>query len=109
MRRILVENARRKKRLRHGGDVQRRPLLDEDVLVEQPDDRLLLLDAALSKLLEEKPAIGQLVKLRYFGGLTTDEAARALDVSPRTAKRYWAYAKAWLRRELDRALEETQE
>ena len=70
--------------------------------VDPLDDRLLTLDAALSQLLVEHPAIGELVKLRYFGGLTTEQAARALKVSSRTAKRHWAFAKAWLRREIDR-------
>lgn len=102
MRRILIESARRKQRVRHGGDLQRRSLLEHDALVEPPDERLLLLDAALSQLLKEKPAIGQLVKLRYFGGLTTEQAASALGISTRTAKRHWAYAKAWLRRDMDR-------
>ena len=60
------------------------------------------LDAALSQLLVEHPAIGELVKLRYFGGLTTEQAARALKISSRTAKRHWVFAKAWLRRKIDR-------
>lgn len=102
MRRILIDNARRKKRIRHGGDLERRSLLENDVIVDPLDDRLLTLDAALSQLLVEHPAIGELVKLRYFGGLTTEQAARALKVSSRTAKRHWAFAKAWLRREIDR-------
>lgn len=105
MRRILVENARRKKRVRHGGAIQRQLLHENDAIVdpldESHDERLLALDAALSRLLMDHPAIGQLVKLRYFGGLTTEQSAQALKISTRTAKRHWTYAKAWLRREID--------
>ena len=105
MRRILVENARRKKRVRHGGGLQRQLLDENDVIANPPDEsqeaRLLALDAALSRLLVDRPDIGQLVKLRYFGGLTTEQTAQALKISTRTAKRHWTYAKAWLRREID--------
>ena len=105
MRRILVENARRKKRVRHGEGIQRQLLHENDAIADLPDDsqdaRLLALDAALSRLLVDRPEIGQLVNLRYFGGLTTEQIARALKISTRTAKRHWTYAKAWLRREID--------
>jgi RNA polymerase sigma factor (TIGR02999 family) len=105
MRRILVENARRKKRVRHGGAIQQQFLQDNDAIAvpvdESQEERLLALDAALSRLLVLHPAIGQLVKLRYFAGLTTEQSAQALKISARTAKRQWAYAKAWLRREID--------
>lgn len=106
MRRILVENARRKQRIRHGGGTQRQPLHENDLLADSPDEsqdsRLLALDAALSRLLADQPAIGQLVNLRYFGGLTTEQTAKALKVSTRTVKRHWTYAKAWLRREIEK-------
>ena len=105
MRRILVENARRKKRVRHGGGIQRQLLNENDAIADSLDEsydaRLLALDAALSRLLVDRPAIGQLVNLRYFGGLTTEQTAQALKISTRTAKRHWTYAKAWLRREID--------
>lgn len=105
MRRIMVENARRKKRVRHGGGIQRQLLHEDEVIAdsldESQDSRLLALDAALSRLLVDQPAIGQLVNLRYFGGLTIEQAAKALKISTRTAKRHWTYAKAWLRREMD--------
>ena len=111
MRRILVENARRKKRTRHGGQVQHRPMDDNDASVlsnksgeEFPPDRILDLHEALSRLEQQRPQIGELVKLRFFGGLTSEQAAAALSISPATAKRNWAYAKAWLRREMDREI-----
>jgi RNA polymerase sigma factor (TIGR02999 family) len=95
MRRILVENARRKGRLRHGGG--RRAEFDpEDVADEARSDDLLALDEALDRLAAEEPAAAAVVKLRYFGGLTAEEAAAAAGVSLRTANRHWAYAKAWL-------------
>ena len=96
MRRILIENARRKKSIRHGGALDRHLLSDRDAVAELDDDRLLALDEALSELIKEKPVIGRLVELRYFGGLTIDQAATALKISPRSANRYWTYAKAWL-------------
>ncbi len=100
IRRILVENARKKGRLRHGGG-RRRVDLDEAVsLVEAPRDGLLDLDEALSKLAAQDPAKAELVKLRHFAGLSIDEAAEMLGISRTTAKRYWAYARAWLLAEL---------
>lgn len=100
IRRILVENARRKGRVRHGGG-RRRVDLDEAIsLVEAPCDALLALDDALSKLAIQDPAKAELVKLRHFAGLSIDEAAELLGVSRTTAKRYWAYARAWLLAEL---------
>ena len=96
MRRILVENARRKRRLRRGGG-RRRVSLDLDRLV--PSDSgaehdLLALDEALTRLATDEPAAAELVKLRYFGGLTTAQAASVMGVSLRTANRHWAYARA---------------
>jgi len=103
MRRILVDNARRKKSLKRGGSRQRVDL--EDVGAECTDasnsDRLLVLDEALARLSEEDPVKADLVKLRYFTGLTVEQASEMLGISPTTAKRYWSYARAWLLREMD--------
>ena len=95
MRRILVDNARRKESLKHGGNFVR-----VDIDVAEPsataDDKLVALDEALTKLAELDATKAELVKLRYFAGLTTQEAAAALGISTATADRYWAYARAWL-------------
>jgi RNA polymerase sigma factor (TIGR02999 family) len=100
MRRILVENARRKSRLKHGGARQQVDL-DSDCLVSAaPSLDLLALDEALSRLAETEPAKAELVKLRFFAGMTMPEAAAALDVSLATAERYWTFAKSWLYAEL---------
>ena len=96
MRRILIENARRKKRLRHGGDKQRVEMQDADLTIDAPCDELIALDEALTKLGEEDPAKADLVKLRYFAGLTLEQAAEMLGISRATADRYWSYARAWL-------------
>jgi RNA polymerase sigma factor (TIGR02999 family) len=101
MRRILVENARRKKALKHGGDLSRQELDEERLAAPEPREDLLALDAALNKLAAERRQAADLVQLRYFAGLTLPEAAQALDISPRTAGRLWAYARAWLRREIE--------
>src|SRR5262249_8108749 len=103
MRRILVENARRKGRLRHGGGLQRQPLKEDHRIAQPSDDRLLALDEALAKLAAARPELAELVKLRYFAGLTVEQAAEVLDTSARTVKRNWAYASAWLRREMGRS------
>ena len=102
MRRILVENARRKRTQKHGGNLVRRTL--EDLPQDTPElgDDLLALDEALEKLAKEEPVKAELVKLRHFAGLTVDEAAEALNISPATADRYWAYARAWLHAEITR-------
>ena len=96
MRRILIENARRKKRLRRGGDKQRVEMQDADLTIDAPCDDLIALDEALTKLGEEDPAKADLVKLRYFAGLTLEQAAEMLGISRATADRYWSYARAWL-------------
>ena len=96
MRRILVDKARQKGRLRRGGDRQRVDLDDLHVTVEEPADDLLALDEALDLLAQEHPHHARLVTLRYFAGLSTEEAAEALGISVRTAGRDWAYARAWL-------------
>jgi RNA polymerase sigma factor (TIGR02999 family) len=100
MRRILVENARRKRRLRHGGDRKRRNL-DEALLAEAvADDRLLAVNEHLEKLAQEEATAAEVVKLRYFAGLTTAQTAEALGISVRSANRHWAYARAWLYEQL---------
>lgn len=96
MRRILIESARRRSAVRRGGHLDRQPLSDCEDLAELDDRRLLDLDEALQALQEELPDIARLVELRFFGGLTIDQAADALGVSSRTANRHWVYAKAWL-------------
>jgi RNA polymerase sigma factor (TIGR02999 family) len=100
MRRILIDGARRKKSLRRGGNLQRQPADLDDMPQADPADDLLSIDEALRKLEREKPLVGKLVELRYFAGLTLEESAAFLGVSPRTADSYWAYARGWLHREL---------
>jgi RNA polymerase sigma factor (TIGR02999 family) len=100
MRRILVENARRKHRLKHGGG-QRRVDLDSECLVsEAPSVDLLALDMALDKLAASDPAKAQIVKLRFFAGLTMPEVAATLGISLATAERHWTFARSWLYAEL---------
>jgi RNA polymerase sigma factor (TIGR02999 family) len=103
MRRILVDNARRKKSLKRGGD-QKRVDLGEAILADHSNlssDYLIALDKALTKFSEEDRIKADLVKLRYFAGLTIEQTAEALGISEATAKRYWTYARAWLVREID--------
>ena len=100
MRRILVENARRKGRRKRGGGLSRLDLDAEQVAAPAVREDLLALDEALSKLSAVDPQAAQLVELRYFAGLAIPEAARVLGVSPRTADRLWAFARAWLLREI---------
>jgi RNA polymerase sigma factor (TIGR02999 family) len=96
MRRILVENARRKRGRKHGGGYQRVNLEEAVAYAREPAEELLSLDEALDKLAQEDPKKAALVKLRYFTGLTVQEAAAVLGISRATADRYWAYAKVWL-------------
>jgi RNA polymerase sigma factor (TIGR02999 family) len=103
MRRILVESARRKKRQKRGGGHARIDLDAIDVPAPQPSHDLLALDEALTRLAEADPAAAELVKLRYFTGLSIARAAEALGMAPRSADRLWAYARAWLREALARA------
>jgi RNA polymerase sigma factor (TIGR02999 family) len=101
MRRILVEHARGRSRLKRGGGVARVSLDDvHNLTIDQPPDELLALDEALSELAQKHPDKARLVSLRYFAGLTIDEAAEALKISPATADRHWAYARAWLYRRM---------
>jgi RNA polymerase sigma factor (TIGR02999 family) len=102
MRRILVENARRKSRQKHGGDIVRCELDADAIAAPAPADELIALDEALEKLSRLDPPIAELVKLRYFVDLTIPQAAEILGISPRTADFHWKYAKAWLRAELGR-------
>jgi RNA polymerase sigma factor (TIGR02999 family) len=96
MRRILVEQARRRKAQKHGGEMHRVELADIAVPANRPDEDLLALDAALDQLAAEDPIKAELVKLRYFAGLTVEQAASSLGISRATADRYWSYAKVWL-------------
>jgi RNA polymerase sigma factor (TIGR02999 family) len=100
MRRILVESARRKRRVKRGGDLQRQCIDDEAIAAPEIDGDLIELDAALDKLAAQDPRKAELVKLRYFAGLTIEQAAAALEISTTTADRDWTYARAWLFREL---------
>ena len=102
MRRILVENARAKQRLKRGGDGQRVPLAEEAIAAPEPDERLIALDEALARLEEKDPRKAELVKLRYFAGLTIEQAAEALGIGTSTADRDWSYARAWLFREMSK-------
>ena len=100
MRRILVETARRKKRLKHGGGRLRVELEAVGFLAKEPSEDLEALDEALTKLAAEDPAKAELVKLRFFAGLTMPEIARVLKISLATAERHWTYARTWLYAEL---------
>lgn len=102
MRRILIDNARRKKALRHGGGQRRFDIQDVEISAATSDDELLALNGALEKFAERDLQKAELVKLRYFAGLTIQEAAAALKISEPMAKRHWTYARAWLYREIRR-------
>jgi RNA polymerase sigma factor (TIGR02999 family) len=100
MRRILVENARRKRSGKHGGGRVRHDLDEVEAAAPEPSEDLAALDEALNKLAAEDPLKAELVKLRHFAGLTVEQAAGALGISATTANRYWAYARAWLHHEI---------
>jgi RNA polymerase sigma factor (TIGR02999 family) len=102
MQRILVENARRKQRVKHGGARHRVAISDSLSTDYSDDEGLLVLDEALAKLAGEEPAKAELVKLRYFAGLSLAEAAEVMKISYATAKRYWTYARAWLYAEVSK-------
>ena len=102
MRRILVESARRKKRLKHGGQLERVDLEAVDLPLPMPDDELLALDEALDRLTVIDARAGDLVKLCFFVGLTHEQAAKELGISLATAGRLWRFARAWLLREIER-------
>jgi RNA polymerase sigma factor (TIGR02999 family) len=103
MRRILIDNARRKRRVRHGGAVRRVDWTNLDVAIVEDDDAVLAVSEALDKLEKHDQVGAQLIKLRFFAGLPNVEAAKVLGLSERTAKRTWAYARAWLLTELQRS------
>jgi RNA polymerase sigma factor (TIGR02999 family) len=100
MRRILVERARRKRTERHGGQLRRCSLDGLDLVYDEPPEDLLALDEALNRLAAEHPDKAELVKLRYFAGLSIDDTAHALGISPATVKRRWEFARVWLFREV---------
>jgi RNA polymerase sigma factor (TIGR02999 family) len=102
MRRILIDKARHRRAVRHGGGQVRLNVEDLEIAAanEQDDDQLVAVNEALAKFAVEEPRKAELVKLRYFGGLTLEESAAALDVPEGTAKRWWTYARAWFFREL---------
>jgi RNA polymerase sigma factor (TIGR02999 family) len=103
MRRILIDNARRKQAVRHGGGQHRVNLEDVDLATAPDDDQLLAVHDALAKFEAEDKVKAELVKLRYFVGMTIEEAAEVLGISEPTAKRYWRFARAWLFREISEA------
>jgi RNA polymerase sigma factor (TIGR02999 family) len=100
MRRILIDRARRKRAVRHGGDQQRVDIQDVDLAPTSDEDQLLAVSEALDKLAVAHKTEAEVVKLRYFVGMTNDEAADVLGISPRTAKYYWTHARAWLFHEI---------
>ena len=102
MRRILVEQARRKKAIRHGGDLSRTELAESHIDVDQPDDQLLLVHEALDNLAKVDEVKAEVVKHRYFVGMTNAEVAKVMNVSEATSKRHWEYARAWLFTEIKR-------
>ena len=103
MRRILVENARRKKRVKRGGDLRRVDLENVDVASPLPDDDLLALDEALTRFAEFEPRAAEVVKLLFFVGLTQEQAAREPGISVATIERQWAFGRAWLFREIQKS------
>jgi RNA polymerase sigma factor (TIGR02999 family) len=106
MRRILIDNARRKRSFKRGGDLKRADLNEFDLPVSAPPEELLEINEALEHLEQVHPEEAQLVKLRYFVGMTLEEAAELMQVSTRTADRMWAFAKAWLQRSLQNDMSE---
>jgi RNA polymerase sigma factor (TIGR02999 family) len=96
MRRILIDRARRRQTQRHGGQYERVELQEAGLVAPAEDEQLLAVDEALERLSLEHPVQAQVVKLRYFGGMTNEEAAQALNLSVSTVKNYWTFARAWL-------------
>lgn len=101
MRDILVEQARRRARIKRGGNRERLPLLGDEIAIQEPNLDVLALSEILEKLQREKPEDAELILLLYFSGLTIDQAADVLEVSPSTVDRRWRFVRAWLRRELE--------
>jgi RNA polymerase sigma factor (TIGR02999 family) len=102
MRRILIDNARRKKCVRHGGALRRVDWLEAEASAPTDDEQIVLLDEALTRLATIRPQAAELIQLRFFSGLKVEEAAQLLGLSNRTARRLWAFGRAWLRREMER-------
>jgi RNA polymerase sigma factor (TIGR02999 family) len=102
MRRILIENARRKAAARHGGGQARLDINQIEIATTAPDDELLAVSDALEEFAAHDSQMAELVKLRYFAGLTTEDAAEVLGISVRTAERWWSYSRAWLYQEFER-------
>jgi RNA polymerase sigma factor (TIGR02999 family) len=102
MRRILVDHARRKQSQKRGRGIEHEELNESTLVLAAPPDELLAVHEALDKLAQEEATAAELVKLRYFVGMTMEEAATALELAPRTAERLWTYARVWLRREIRR-------
>ncbi|MGI6414294.1 MAG: ECF-type sigma factor [Thermoguttaceae bacterium] len=100
MRRIVVENARRKQRSRHGGESERVEIEIADLPAPMPSEELVALDEALQELTRQDPVKGRLVTMRYFGGMTIEQASEVLGISRVTAYRYWTFARAWLYRQI---------
>ena len=100
MQRILVENARRKRRIKHGGQFERVEIELADLPTRMPPDELIALDQALKQLHQQDPIKAKLVTLRYFGGMTIEQASAVLGISRVTAHRYWTYVRAWLHQQL---------
>ncbi len=107
MRRILIEKARHKQRSKRGGDRRRIGLEDATLAIEGPSEDVIAVDEALTKLAREDQVVADLVKMRYFAGLNLDQIAEILGISRRTADRYWAYARAWLHREITKGQTQT--
>jgi RNA polymerase sigma factor (TIGR02999 family) len=103
MRRILVDKARRKQSKRHGGNHKKVDLNDVFLAIEDPKDDILAIDEALDKLSNEDPKLAEVIKLRYFGGLTLDQIASIMGIGRRTVDRYWALGRAWLYQEITQA------
>ena len=101
MRRILIDRARRKRAVRHGGKLDRVDLEEFDLAVPDADDQMLAVSEALDRLATEHPVQAEVVKLRYFVGLTNEEIGQLLDISGSTVKNYWVFARAWLFREIN--------
>jgi RNA polymerase sigma factor (TIGR02999 family) len=101
MRRILIDRARRKHTRRHGGEFQRVNSEDFDLAAPMADDQLLAVNDALDKFALEHPVQAELVKLRYFAGLTNEEVSEVMDISISTAKNYWTFSRAWLLNEIE--------
>ena len=107
MRRILIENARRKQTEKHGGGWQRHELMEAELAIDSRGEELIAVDEALSELAKREPQVARLVELRFFAGPTLEEAAKILGLSERKAYRHWAYARAWLRRAVDQSRDST--